>query len=158
MTKIFFAKEGAIQLALASAVTLTTSTVLDTAFPGGSNIVTGVFKNLNVSALPIGDVNKVDFIGVDASFHPDVDTHHNIGGVPKSRFLYRMLFESKALRAARPYVPPAVGNVFRRVRGQALAPAPPLPDTLRDHLREIFRDDIVATSRLIDRDLSSWLS
>lgn len=65
--KIFFAKEGTIKIDAAADISLSASTVLDTAFASATTI-TGQFKNLSVNALPVGDVNKIDFIGVTSSF------------------------------------------------------------------------------------------
>ncbi len=66
-TKIFFAKEGTIKMDAAASISISNSTVLDTAFSGATT-VTGQFKNLSISALPVGDVNKIDLIGTTSSF------------------------------------------------------------------------------------------
>lgn len=65
--KLFFAKEGTIKIDAAGDVSLSSSTVLDTAFSSATTI-TGQFKNFTITALPIGDVNKVDIIGTTSSF------------------------------------------------------------------------------------------
>jgi len=66
-TKIFFAKEGTIKIDAAADITISAALVLDTAFASATT-VTGQFKNLSVTALPVGDVNKVDLIGTTSSF------------------------------------------------------------------------------------------
>lgn len=97
------------------------------------------------------------FLEVDADFVPDLETPHNIGGIPASRALERFL-TSKSLHAAvRPWVPTRAINWVRRVRTRNLRAAPPLPAGLKQELTEHFRDDINRTSELIGRDLQLWL-
>ena len=67
MTKIFFAKEGTIKMDAAASISISNSTVLDTAFASATT-ATGQFKNLSITALPVGDVNKIDLIGTTSSY------------------------------------------------------------------------------------------
>lgn len=67
MVKLFFGKEGTIKIDAAGDVSISNSTVLSTAFSSATT-VTGQFKNLNISSLPLGDVNKIDLMGVTSSF------------------------------------------------------------------------------------------
>lgn len=97
------------------------------------------------------------FLEVDPEFVPDLETPHNVGGIPASRGLERFL-TSKSLRAAvQPWMPTRAVNWVRRVRTRNLRAAPPLPAELKRELTEPFRDDIARTSQLIGRGLEHWL-
>jgi|TARA_Y100000310_G_C20380399_1_gene667818 hypothetical protein len=66
MTKVFFPKEGTIKIDATGDVSLSASTVLDTAFASATTI-TGQFKDFSATA-PTGDVDKIDLIGTTSSF------------------------------------------------------------------------------------------
>jgi hypothetical protein len=96
------------------------------------------------------------FLEVDPEFVPDLNTPHNVGGIPASRVLEGFL-TSRALRAAvQPWIPVRAVNWVRRLRTRNLRAAP-LPAELKRELTEHFRDDIVKTSELIGCGLEHWL-
>jgi hypothetical protein len=97
------------------------------------------------------------FVGVDPSFVPDLETPHNIGGMPASRQLERLFSSSTLRRAVAPLVPQRAAKWVRRLRARNMVKAPPLPSDLRKDLTLYFRDDIIQTSRLIGRSLEHWL-
>jgi Sulfotransferase family len=107
---------------------------------------------------PVAEVQSVyRFLDVDPGFVPDLETPHNIGGIPASRAVERFL-TSKRLRAAvQPWMPTRAVNWVRRVRTRNLRSAPPLPAELKRELTLHFRDDITRTSQLIGRSLDHWL-
>jgi hypothetical protein len=96
-------------------------------------------------------------LGVDPGFAPDLETPHNIGGLPSSRTLERVLTSRSVRRVVEPWIPRKVSDAVRRVRTKNLKKAPPLPDRLRAELLRHFRDDIGATAALIGRNLDHWL-
>jgi hypothetical protein len=97
------------------------------------------------------------FLEVDPEFVPDLETPHNVGGIPASRVLEGVL-TSRTLRAAvQTWIPVRAVNWVRRLRTRNLRAAPPLPAELKRELTEHFRDDIVRTSELIGRGLEHWL-
>jgi hypothetical protein len=96
-------------------------------------------------------------LGVDPGFVPDLETPHNIGGLPSSRTLERVLTSRSVRRIVEPWIPRKVSDAVRRVRTKNLKKAPPLPDRLRAELLRHFRDDIGETAALIDRNLDHWL-
>ena len=97
------------------------------------------------------------FVGVDPGFVPDLETPHNVGGIPANRALEGVL-TSRTLRAAvQPWIPVRAINWVRRLRTRNLRAAPPLPAELKRQLTEPFRDDIARTSALIGRGLEHWL-
>jgi len=107
---------------------------------------------------PVEAVQSVyRFLDVDPQFVPDLETPHNVGGIPASRTLERFL-TSRSLRAAvQPWIPTRAVNWVRRVRTRNLRSAPPLPPELKRELTAHFRDDITRTSQLIGRSLEHWL-
>jgi hypothetical protein len=48
-------------------------------------------------------------------------------------------------------------GILAALLSKTYRPAPPLSPELRRRLREIYRDDIIATAELTGRDLSRWL-
>lgn len=98
-----------------------------------------------------------EFLGVDTGFVPDLDTPHNVGGVPASMAMERVL-TSKRLRAAvEPWIPEGMADAVRRFRTRNLRRAPALPPGLRRALASSFRDEIGRTSDLLGIDLGAWL-
>ncbi|HEX6105205.1 MAG TPA: sulfotransferase [Gemmatimonadales bacterium] len=97
------------------------------------------------------------FLGVEPEFVPDFDTPHNVGGMPASPMLERLLVKSPLKTVLEPLVPQGATNWLRRLRTRTMRQAPSLPAPLRAELTRSFHDDIAATSRLIGRDLAHWL-
>jgi hypothetical protein len=96
-------------------------------------------------------------LGVDPGFAPDLETPHNIGGLPSSRTLERVLTSRSVRRVVEPWIPRRVSDAVRRVRTKNLKKAPPLPGQLRAELLRHFHDDIAETAALIGRNLDHWL-
>ena len=107
------------------------------------------------AAAVVEDVYR--FLGVDSSFSPDFDTPHNVGGMPASPLLERLLTKGRLRRLLGPWVPATAVNWLRRLRTRTMRPAPALPGELRQALTEAFRDDIGRTSKLIGRNLDQWV-
>ena len=97
------------------------------------------------------------FLAVDPSVVPDLETAHNVGGVPASRALESVL-TNRGLRAVvEPWIPKRAADWVRRIRTSNMRKAPSLPPELRKELTSRFRDDILSTSLLIGRSLDHWL-
>ncbi len=97
------------------------------------------------------------FLEIDPAFVPDLETAHNVGGVPASRALESFL-TNRGLRAVvEPWIPKRAADWVRRIRTRNMRKAPPLPAELRRELTARLRDDIQSTSRLIGRSLDHWL-
>ena len=94
---------------------------------------------------------------VDPAFAPDLETPHNVGGLPTSMTLERFLTSHAIRRMAEPLIPKRLADRVRRLRTRNLRGAPALPAALRSELIEHFRDDIAKTSELIGRSLEHWL-
>jgi len=101
--------------------------------------------------------NIYRFLGVDSSFDPDFETPHNVGGVPASMLLERVLTNSPVKATLEPLLPRWASDGVRRFRGRTMRKAQSLPPELRQNLVHHFRDDIAKTSDLIGRSLEHWL-
>jgi hypothetical protein len=101
--------------------------------------------------------NIYRFLGVDSSFDPDFETPHNVGGVPASMLLERVLTNSHVKATLEPLLPRWASDGVRRFRGRTMRKAQSLPPELRQNLVHHFRDDIAKTSDLIGRSLEHWL-
>lgn len=107
---------------------------------------------------PVRLVQKLyRFLGVDPAFAPDPETPHNVGGMPASPALERLLTKSSIKSAVQPWMPKRAANFFRRLRTRTMRQAPAIPAEMRKELKQHFRDDILNTSRLIGRNLEHWL-
>ena len=107
---------------------------------------------------PLASVQQVyQFLGVDPEFRPDFETPHNVGGMPASVFLERLLRNGSLRAAVSPLVPRRAVNWARRVRARNMQKAPTLPAELRQELTAECRADILKTGELIDRRLDHWL-
>lgn len=102
-------------------------------------------------------VDLFDFLGVDTNFLPDTSIRHNPAGIPKSRLLSRLLFDSTLIRTAKSVLPESVQGLVKRVRQQNLRTPPTFPADLRAELLDLYREDILKLEALLDRDLSIWL-
>ncbi|MFB3737376.1 MAG: sulfotransferase [Candidatus Velamenicoccus archaeovorus] len=96
-------------------------------------------------------------LGVDPTFVPDLETPHNVGGMPKNRLVERLLMSKRLKTMVQPLVPRRAADLARRIRTRNLRRAPTLPSALRAELTARFRDDIERTAQLIGRDLGHWL-
>jgi len=99
-----------------------------------------------------------EFLGVDPTFVPAVETEHNVTAVPKSDRIARMTRRSSPVKSALKAVTPArwrsaakqrVGEWNRRPR-TAISPA------TRARLLAVYTDDIDRTEQILGRDLSAW--
>jgi hypothetical protein len=97
------------------------------------------------------------FLAVDPAFVPNLETAHNVGGVPASRTLESFLTNRSLRAVVEPWIPKRAANWVRRLRTSNMRKAPPLPPELRTELTARLREDIQSTSRLIGRSLDHWL-
>ena len=97
------------------------------------------------------------FLGVDTSYQPDLETPHNVGGMPARAGVERFLTSKKLRALAEPLVPKAVADLARRIRTANLEKAPPLPPEMRRNMIGFFEDDIARAQGLLGLDLSGWL-
>jgi hypothetical protein len=106
----------------------------------------------------LGDLFR--FLEVDDAFSPDLGARHNSTyGAPRSALLDRALMRPNRLKAvAQKLIPDgARGRVSAALIRRNRVPKPSLAGALRDEFSAVYREDILKTQALLDRDLSSWL-
>ena len=96
------------------------------------------------------------FLKVDPEVPLDVSKTSNPGGLPRNRMLHNLLHDGRVRAFGRRLLPMQAIESARRLRSANL-----VKQTLSSEDRavaiEIFRDDILRTQDLIERDLSHWL-
>jgi hypothetical protein len=101
------------------------------------------------------------FLGVDATFEPNVETLHNVGGFPRSRIVNAILarvarlYERKAIHAI---TPAWVVSLYDSVYKKNLNPRFAFPQDLRKRLADLYEDDILKIQDLVQQDLQHWLT
>lgn len=102
------------------------------------------------------------FLGVDSQFIPDIQTKHNVSGVPKNMFVHKYITEPNAFKEfLRPVLHRFISEAKRRklvewFRGKNLV-KPEMSPVTRQELIKYFHDDILMLQDLIKRDLTHWL-
>jgi hypothetical protein len=115
-----------------------------------------LFEDLRADSLGcVRDIYRS--VGVYPGFAPDLETPHNVGGMPSSRTLEKVFTSGSVRKAVEPWIPRRAADMARRLRTKNLKKAPPLPKELKAELSRHFRDDIGKTSELIRRNLDHWL-
>jgi hypothetical protein len=104
-----------------------------------------------------------EFIGVDSSFAPDLETTYNPSGIPRSRLLQKFVFRDDGVKGApvQRAMRMVMGRdradrLFHTLRVKNLKRVPMNPETRRE-LAEVYRDDVLKLQDLLGRDLSHWL-
>ncbi len=81
---------------------------------------------------------------------------HNPGEVPKNPRLNKLIYRSGAAKLAKSILPKALKS---GIKSKMLTKEKPkMSDADRNYLSELYRDEILATQTLIQRDLSHWLA
>ena len=99
-----------------------------------------------------------EFLGVDSTFRPSVERHHNPSGGTIRQPLLRYIWTSTGLLRARlrPFLPVGLRDaVFGLLPLERVDR--PLDPEIRSQLIELFRDDVLKLQDRLDRDLSAWL-
>ncbi len=98
------------------------------------------------------------FLGVaDTNFEPALSERHNKGSYPRINALNAFLKSELVQHRLAPAMPAWVrryGNTLVRINS---GDAPPMSDTVRHGLQELYRNDIRTVAEIIGRDLSHWV-
>lgn len=104
-----------------------------------------------------------EFLGVDTLFVPDISYKYNVGGIPKNKFIYNILFvKPRLLRGGLEKVlkifllEERFYKIVEDLKARYLKKEQIKPET-RDYLKNLYREDILKLQDLIGRDLSHWL-
>lgn len=98
-------------------------------------------------------------LGIDASFVPDTGVRRRATGVPKLDWLHRFIGnpDHPLRKWSRSILPEAVRDRILTSVKNANLEKPPLPDTARARLADVYCEDVRRLERLLDRDFSDWL-
>lgn len=99
-----------------------------------------------------------DFLGAETDFIPDLEKR-NVSGMPKSLLLQKLLFRGNFVRDAFLSIFPRslYRDVAKRIKQWNRGAKPALNPNTRNHLKSVYRDDILELQELIQKDLSMWL-
>jgi len=112
------------------------------------------------TALMIKDLYK--FLQVDTTFMPDTHFQYNVGGIPKSKFIQKLLLEFDVPKNVVKQIfyfflsKEKTHRLKESFKKRNMKKIQMKPET-RSYLRGIFRKDILKLQDLIQRDLSHWL-
>jgi|Deesub1362A_J573_1020465.scaffolds.fasta_scaffold00073_56 hypothetical protein len=115
----------------------------------------------NLIADPSGLVKDIfRFLEVDDSFTPDVSKKHNPSGIPRIEALQKFLKKPNFLSSIFPFIKlipvekraEIVEKIMRR-NSKKLQ----MKEDTREHLKELFKEEILSLQELIGKDLSGWL-
>jgi hypothetical protein len=114
----------------------------------------------NFQANPVKALQETfSFLDIDPTFEPNISRKFNVSGVPKNKFLHKLIAEQNFLKSTLKSMLPARFrfNLKERYYERNLS-KPSITEETRLELIEVFREDILKTQELIGRDLSSWLN
>jgi sulfotransferase family protein len=101
------------------------------------------------------------FLGIDPAFVPDVRTHYNESGVPRSPLLHSLLRGPDSLkrlkRTARLYLGGGhLHSTYVRLKSRNLV-RPTIPAEASRRLKVVFEPEISRLQSVVGQDLSRWL-
>ena len=100
------------------------------------------------------------FLGVDATFVPDLTVRYNVARLPRHQWLFNFLRQPHWAKAwLKPFLPAAVrGRLVHKAQQHNWQTPPPLAPQLRHELTCTFQTEIGQLQSLLKRDLSNWLA
>lgn len=101
--------------------------------------------------------NIFKFIGVDQNFIPNTDQRKNVSGVPRYRILHAFLNHNPIASLIGRIFPKSTRSRLKQKIQSALLSKPGMSLRSKKVLADSFREDIASLSKIIGRDLSSWL-
>lgn len=126
-----------------------------------SQIKVFLFEDLKTNSVALLH-NIFRFLEVDDSYIPNMSIHHSVTGIPKSRILHNFLSKSNPIRSfISPFLSLFISQDIKNLINYRLKVTnlqkPELKEDVRKYLINIYRNDILNTQELIQRDLSAWL-
>ncbi|HMB89289.1 MAG TPA: sulfotransferase [Rhodothermales bacterium] len=98
------------------------------------------------------------FLGVEATFVPDVLLRHNVTGLPRSEWIHSIMAGTGRVRNIfKNLLPIQMRRRLKHLYIQKGLARPPLAPEMRRRLIETYKSDVQRLQALIERDLSRWL-
>ena len=98
------------------------------------------------------------FIGVSDEFNFDTSYKYNVSGDPKNPVLYKLETSRGMINFIKKFIPEKrISALKKNLTGEKQMIKSEMKKETRAQLIEFFRDDIIQTQKLIQRDLSNWL-
>ena len=106
------------------------------------------------------DISKVilsvyDFLDIDQNFMPDLKKQYNVYQKPRNAFVSHLYSAKPLRRLARTVVPHSLVDTVKNTL-LVKEKKPELSPGTRKYLNGLFKNNILQTADLIDRDLSHW--
>lgn len=105
-----------------------------------------------------------EFLDVEPSFQPKLSLRYNVSGVPKNHFIYKFLIQPNPLRNAisRTFIRRIISErsrykIIEYLNAKDLK-RPEMNRHTREYLANLYRDDLLKLQKLLNRDLSHWLT
>lgn len=103
-------------------------------------------------------INLFNFLDVDTHFVLDTKSKYNFSGIPKNRFLSRLIYKPNIFKTvAKVILSDRVRLDIKKKLMKSPSEKPELKDFERNALKDIYKNDILKLQTLIGRDLSDWL-
>lgn len=109
-----------------------------------------------------------EFIGVDATFEPDMSSEYNVSGFIKNKFTDKLIGQDSLIKKAISKVSPALGNAVinntkikkwvNGLRNKNLDRKPLDKETRQQLLELAYKEDIHNLHKLLKIDFSNWLN
>lgn len=133
-----------------------------------------LFEQLQIKVIFLEDLKNdttgivrdiFQYIDVDTNFEPVLSKIHNQGGYPKNGAGYSLArygflspkIYSRISPLLKPMVPQFIVDFRKNLMQKNLGKPPQLTADVREEVIDFYREDILKTQDLIQKDLSSWL-
>jgi len=118
---------------------------------------------------PIGLLQDIfNFLDVDDSFVPDMSVRYNVSGRVKNKYVDLVIGQQSLVRRSLEWLSPALirgardnsllQKIVTTLRKHNLERVPLLPAVRKRLIEEVYKDEILKFSMLIQRDLGHWIA
>ena len=125
-----------------------------------SNVKVYLFDDFKKDPLPV--VQSIyGFLGVDPSFVPKTDIRFNVSGIPRFK-LFGMLMRPGKIQdiissVSKRVLTEGVWFRLKHVLNAKFLIRPEMRPETKQHLTDVYREDVLQLQTLLDRDLSHWV-
>lgn len=135
------------------------------------------FDNKNIKVMLYEDLRKkpvefmqelFEFLGIDNTFEPDMSIRYNVSGKVKNKYINMLIGQQSIIRRSVESIAPSIVEKARdnkflqkfvtNMRAKNLEKEPLKPEVKQRLIDEIYGEEIMNFSKLINRDLTHWMS